>query len=914
MLKPLELRQHKFDCFTDDCIYLGTVRDGRGIRFLRLSNRKVYVRNDMVVTQGVMPYRSVGGFKTALQVKSIDAADLDIMFNVRWDEHEDGNVNNNTVANTEAGRDTAQQGLRNKTVDNTPLPLLLQGRDTTATDQGSTEHAQANTPVSTAHTPAVMSSGGASSVMPQGWVPSPGGETTPRNLSYSPFKPKVSSSQDHKSGPGSPVYSHLLKKMVGVWPDNHCREAGCEFPRGHTGVCSNQIEPDMQQRMSRSAHAAKAQLPAVTEENNITEGTPEEERQIDALLGSATTVEEAQWLPTPVVLGTNTVVEGNDAIAFQSCVDAYSAIARAEDILQPSNLNTDTTRAISKKRSNTANNRRAVGLPEFDVALPIPNDIAEAMAQHDNWNAEFGHKYAVDRECGTWIKMEVLKAMVSGEKIPDDVHALNLRTMFTVKKTKKGKFLRSKLRIIALGHQYAAKRGEHYFENFSQTVKWGSLRTACAMACEEGFEVACQWDTNAAFLYAGLEPGARALVKLSPELQKIWGMSEYCWCMKAVYGLPSAPRAWFKHVTAFLVGKCHMRILKQDEAIAILRDKHGKYLRICMYVDDFAVFSNSRELYNECRDAYFGQDGFEGEEGPLDYMLGVNFDVDFEKQSIKLSGTSSINKVLERYGKPQRGSKVPMLESDADLQYAELPAEGSAEQLALRERAARYLSLVPSILYFATTCRPDICFAVGILCRCLSNPSLRHLEAAETLLAYLMDTSEVGIQYKHSGDTRGLSVMYSTLKEGLYALSDSDWSSGKSISGYVIMLACGAIIWGSKKQPVTSLSSTEAEYYAASACGVEVMATRHLVADDLGMQLTSTPIYVDNSACVSLAKDFNSCKRAKHINRRVNFLNDYTQSQDIEVISISTHENTSDVFTKPLGKIKFLKFRAALGM
>ena len=181
----------------------------------------------MVVTQGVMPYRSVGGLKTALQVKSIDAADLDIMFNVRWDEHEDGNVNNNTVANTEAGRDTAQQGLRNKTVDNTPLPLLLQGRDTTATDQGSTEHAKANTPVSTAHTPAVMSSGGASSVMPQGWVPSPGGAITPRNLSYSPFKPKVPSSQNHKSGPGSPVYSHLLKTMVVVWPDNHCREAGC---------------------------------------------------------------------------------------------------------------------------------------------------------------------------------------------------------------------------------------------------------------------------------------------------------------------------------------------------------------------------------------------------------------------------------------------------------------------------------------------------------------------------------------------------------------------------------------------------------------------------------------------------------------------------------------------------------------
>ena len=77
------------------------------------------------------------------------------------------------------------------------------------------------------------------------------------------------------------------------------------------------------------------------------------------------------------------------------------------------------------------------------------------MAQKDNWDAEFGHKYAVERECGTWIKMEVLKGMLSGEKIADDVHALNLRTMFTVKKTKQGKFLRSKLRIIVLGHQYS---------------------------------------------------------------------------------------------------------------------------------------------------------------------------------------------------------------------------------------------------------------------------------------------------------------------------------------------------------------------------------------------------------------------------------------------------------------------------
>ena len=92
-------------------------------------------------------------------------------------------------------------------------------------------------------------------------------------------------------------------------------------------------------------------------------------------------------------------------------------IARAEDLLDPVNSTIDAMRVVTKKKSDNTKNRRAVGLPEFDTSLPIPNSIAEAMAQEDNWNAEFGHKYAVERECGTWIKMEVLKGMMSGENI-----------------------------------------------------------------------------------------------------------------------------------------------------------------------------------------------------------------------------------------------------------------------------------------------------------------------------------------------------------------------------------------------------------------------------------------------------------------------------------------------------------------
>ena len=119
-------------------------------------------------------------------------------------------------------------------------------------------------------------------------------------------------------------------------------------------------------------------------------------------------------------------------------------------------------------------------------------------------------------------------------------------------------------------------------------------------------------------------------------------------------------------------------------------------------------------------------------------------------------------------------------------------------------------------------------------------------------------------------------------------------------------------MWASKKQAVTSLSSAEAEYYAASACGVEILAMRLFLHSIGAACLLPTPLHVDNSACVDIAKDFNSCKRARHIDRRVNMLTDYEESGDLQTVHIPTARNTADIFTKPLTKVKFVKHRNGL--
>jgi len=77
---------------------------------------------------------------------------------------------------------------------------------------------------------------------------------------------------------------------------------------------------------------------------------------------------------------------------------------------------------------------------------------------------------------------------------------------------------------------------------------------------------------------------------------------------------------------------------------------------------------------------------------------------------------------------------------------------------------------------------------------------------------------------------------------------------------------------------------------------------------DIGAaQLLPTPVYVDDTACVNLANNFKACKRTKHIDRRINFLTDYQEMGEIQVLNISTSANTADALTKPLAKMDFKK-------
>jgi hypothetical protein len=83
---------------------------------------------------------------------------------------------------------------------------------------------------------------------------------------------------------------------------------------------------------------------------------------------------------------------------------------------------------------------------------------------------------------------------------------------------------------------------------------------------------------------------------------------------------------------------------------------------------------------------------------------------------------------------------------------------------------------------------------------------------------------------------------------------------------------------------------------------------------ELGIQLSPIPLYGDNQGSIFLASIPVQEKRIKHIDLRYHFIRDVVRLKQVELFFIEGAENPADMFTKNLGRIKFLKFREQLGL
>lgn len=195
---------------------------------------------------------------------------------------------------------------------------------------------------------------------------------------------------------------------------------------------------------------------------------------------------------------------------------------------------------------------------------------------------------------------------------------------------------------------------------------------------------------------------------------------------------------------------------------------------------------------------------------------------------------------------------------------------------------------------------------VSVISRYMECPTVIHLLAAKRIFRYLQGTKEFGLFYKN-GET-----------SDLFGFTDSDYAGDsddrKGTSGYVFMMGTGVVSWSSNKQPIVTLSSTEAEFVAATtrACRAiwlkKILKVLHFKEDG------PTLIYCDNSSAIKLSKNPVLQGWSKHIDVKYHFLRDLTNDEVINLVYCRSEDQIADILTKPLKFPAFQKLRELLGV
>ncbi|MCO5598123.1 hypothetical protein L7F22_052215 [Adiantum nelumboides] len=215
-----------------------------------------------------------------------------------------------------------------------------------------------------------------------------------------------------------------------------------------------------------------------------------------------------------------------------------------------------------------------------------------------------------------------------------------------------------------------------------------------------------------------------------------------------------------------------------------------------------------------------------------------------------------------------------------------------------------YASAVGSLMYAMVATRPDIAFAVGVVSRYMSNPGKKHWEAVKCILRYLKGTKD-------------LCICFGKSETSMHGFTDADFAGHpdcrKSTSGYVFTFTGGAVSWISKLQKCVALSTTEAEYVAATEASKEALWLMRLV-EELGIKSQVPVVHCDSQSAIMLARNPVFHAKPKHIEVKYHFIRSMLDDKSITLVKVHTDDNPANLLTKSLPAERFAYCRQMMGI
>lgn len=492
--------------------------------------------------------------------------------------------------------------------------------------------------------------------------------------------------------------------------------------------------------------------------------------------------------------------------------------------------------------------------------------VAEDMKnENSKWSDSMEKEMEALRQNRVWELVE----------LPRDRKAIGCKWVYRIKE---GGVAKS--RLVAQGYNQVPFFD--YNETFSPVIRFETLRMILALSHNKGYHVH-HMDVSTAFLNGDLEEEIfmkQPLGYVDPSFP-----NHVCKLKKSLYGLKQSPRQWNQKLVTFLLSDGFVR--SESDASLFTSVSQQSIIIVAVYVDDILISSSSIQLVQKTKDSFSNM--FKMTDlGEIKLFLGIEISR-IRDGTMELRQTSYVESVLERYGfsqcKPQATPSDPSAKPDKNN---DVPLGSDVP----------YREAVGSLIYLATSTRPDIAFAVSHASRSLSNPTVFNWIQVKRIFRYLAGTKNHGLSYSRSSST-------------LAAYADADWGgseeNGKSTTGFLLTLCGGPVSWKSQLQKTVALSSMEAEYMAACAAAQEIIWARRVLSDLGEDQLSPTILNEDNQSCIAFTKENRFHPRTRHINLRYHFIREAIRDQHLFMKYCQTSDQLADILTKPLGKQKHSK-------
>src|SRR4051812_39096788 len=128
--------------------------------------------------------------------------------------------------------------------------------------------------------------------------------------------------------------------------------------------------------------------------------------------------------------------------------------------------------------------------------------------------------------------------------------------------------------------------------------------------------------------------------------------------------------------------------------------------------------------------------------------------------------------------------------------------------------------------------------------------------------------------------------------------------------GWFVADNSSPIVWGGRKQKTVSLSSTEAEYLAASEAARAGLWIRGFMAELRVAPPGPSILRIDSSSALAILNGSSASHRRKQIDVVHHFAREQVEKGTLSFEKIGTADNVADIFTKPLPSSSFTKHRA----